>query len=326
MLMTLHTLVERSEVDNALAICDAIIRNEGLEPHDDKTDVHPAGIWNTHVESRTPSEPRATFVGLVSNVTQYLAHNPDEFDNLRARFRGEGFSLPFTSARSISRYGPFRRLARKFLQYVGISTLAVAIKPEEMLRDANRLRREFEERAVRVAASAIPSTGIQRRWVIQDVRYTFNRLLYLVPQEDLPKYSALLPDIDEIVQTRELYNAMVQGDVSNLIHYTGPAVTAFAQLWSETQSHSPHLDWSAAPKAHEGDAVITLALYGLCEPPPEWITQFTSRTGYNQTALKLAAHSFPTERTHGDFSYIDELGSTLPCSPQRLTRLAKDAI
>ena len=164
------------------------------------------------------------------------------------------------------------------------------------------------ERATRVASSDIPSTGMQRKWVIQDLS-TFNRLLYLVPHESLPQYSALLPGIDEIVQTRELYNAMIQGDVSNLVHYTGPGVMVFAQLWSETQSHTPHIDWSASPEMHEGDAVITLALYGLCEPPTEWIAQFKSKTGYNQTALKLAAYPFPTERTHGDFSYIDEVES-----------------
>ncbi len=303
-------VVDKSYVDSTKFRFDEIVESEGLFANEDKTDVHPSTLWKTHVESKVASQHTVAFGELVSNLTQYLAHNPDEFDSLHARFRSEGFSLPFTRVKSIAQYGPFRRLAKKAFEHLGMSTIVGSVKPEELLRNARGLRTHFEDRASHIAATDIPSGGMERRWAIQNLRFTFNRLLYLAPREELSKYVSLLPDIDDVVQTKEVYKAMIQGDISNLVHFAGPTVSAFAQLWTETQTHQPHIDWSMPPKAHERDAVITLALYGLCEPPADWIAEFKSRTKkYSQTALKLAARPFPTERTHNDFSYIDELES-----------------
>jgi hypothetical protein len=161
------------------------------------------------------------------------------------------------------------------------------------------------------------------------MRYTFNRLLYLVPREQLGQYEAMVPNAEEIVQIKEVYNCMISGNITKLVHFSGPAVSAFAQLWSETQSEKPYIEWSVSPKAHERDAVITLALYGICEPPAEWINKFVSRTRYNQTALSLASHALPEERTYNDYSYIDEMESlflTRELKPRDLlkTRFDKD--
>ena len=46
-------VVERSDVDTSIVMFNTIIGNEGLQPNEDKTDVHPARIWNTRLEKAT---------------------------------------------------------------------------------------------------------------------------------------------------------------------------------------------------------------------------------------------------------------------------------
>ncbi len=270
-------VVEKAEVDKSLEIFRAIIRDNGLFANEDKTDIQPASAWTTHVQNRASSQPQVTFGRLIENLTQYLAHNPDEFDELHKRFRGEGLSLPFIRVKSISQYGPFRRFHRKVLKYFGITAIIGSLDPDKLLQDAKDLRAHFAESANRAAATDLPSSGIQRRWAIQNLRFTFNRLLYLVPGEELSKYASLLPDIDDTVQTREVYKALIQNNITTLVNFTGPTVAAFAQLWHESQAKRPHMEWSSAPKPHERDSIITLALYGICDPPDEWMEKLKSR-------------------------------------------------
>lgn len=300
-------VVEKAQVRNAKRLFTSVVENEGLLVNEDKTDEHPASVWKQHVETKEAAQLNVTFGSLISHLSQYLAHNPHDFDMLKSRFREEGFSLPFTSVKAVSEYRPFRRMAKKVLNYFGIELISGDVKLTELLEDARYLRTHFELRVNRIQDAALPSGGIQRRWAFQDMRYTFNRLLYLVPRESLGKYEELLPAIEDVAQTKAIYKAMVLGNITDLVHYAGPTVSAFAQLWSETETTKPQIEWSLTPKAHERDAVITLALYKLCEPPEEWIAKYVSKSGYNQTALRLAARPHPTKRTHSDCSYIDEL-------------------
>jgi Reverse transcriptase (RNA-dependent DNA polymerase) len=300
-------VVERGDVERAKRLFREIVESDKLIINEDKTDDHPAFFWKKHVESKLAAQSNITFADLISKLTQYLAHHPENYDWLRSKFREEGFAIPFTNVKSIAEYRPFRRLVKRALAYFGLVAVSESIAPEVLLSEARQLRNFFVERANQLASADIPSEGIQRRWIVQKFRYTFNRLLYLVPRTELAGFEVLIPRIDDLAATRAIYQAMITGNATDLLHFSGHAVTAFAQLWSETQTGRPEIDWTVLPKSQQRDSIMVLSLYRLCEPPPEWIDQFRSRPNYNQTALKIAVGVSNPCRTHNDLSYVDEI-------------------
>ena len=302
-------VVEKSDVGRAKRLFKCVVQDEGLNVNEEKTDEHPAKIWQNHVNARSESQRFGNFGDLISRLSQYLAHNPDDFDSLKEQFQNEGFLLPFSKVKSVAAYRPFRRLVKRFYDYLGWESVVGDIRPNGILNDARHLREQFIGQARKSAGTILPINGIQRRWAVQHLRYTFHRLLYLLPKDQVGEFEGYLPNADELASTKALYRAISTGNASNLIHYPGPAISAFAQIWSENYAAKPEMLWSEFPRAHERDAVITLALYNLCEPPPGWIEKFASKKDYNATALRIANAPYSESRSHDDFSYIDEMES-----------------
>ncbi|AGA28718.1 RNA-directed DNA polymerase [Singulisphaera acidiphila] len=303
-------VVEREDVEHAKQFFEKTAERDKLKVNHGKTDAHEAHAWTTHVKETELKRTDYTLGELVKQLTQYLAHNPEEFEQVEEMFKHEKFAIPFTKVKANASYRPFRRLAKRIARLFGIATVSGQLNPEELLRHAQYLRQKYKNKAKELAEDGLPLGGMKRRWAVQTWRFTFNRLLYLLPRESLNQYAMLLPKIDELASTRALYDAMISGDVTELSQFPGPAVAAFAQLWSETQLDLPQIDWAAMPLWKHRDAVIMLSLYGLCKPSMDWIEQFKYRKNdYTRTALKLAAGISPQERSHDDMSFIDELES-----------------
>jgi hypothetical protein len=301
-------VVERAEARGAEKLFRDAIAAEGLETNDEKTDRTLGHVWRTRAAERR-EDGADRFGTLIRALGRYLAHNPEEFDDVRRLFRDEGFSLPFAHVRSVSRYRPFRYFAKRILRRLGLSSLFLRVNPVQLLQSAKAIRADFRERAERLREAEIPKPGIKRRWGVQELRFTFNRLLYLLPEEQRAEVLELLPDIPELGGTRAVYRALVAGKATELLHYPGPPVAAFAQLWRESHTAAPAIEWSTVTRLHERDSAITLGLYCLCQPPAEWIERFSSTP--SQTALKLSASQHSLRRSYDDFSYIDEVESLL---------------
>lgn len=300
-------VVEREDTDRAQNIFSRAAAADGLKVNEDKTDVHAGTLWKHRVTSREDLDRGDTFGSLITGLTQYLAHNPEEFDAIRSMFRGDGFALPFTRVRSVAEYGPFRRLARRALRAFGLQDVFKSVRPAGLLATAHALRSQFTERARDLADSEIPSNGMERRWAIQNRRFAFNRLLYLLPESELKGHREMLPALPDMASTKAVYDALVTGDATGLADYPGPTTSAFCQLWRERHDERPVFEPPYPTKRHHRDSVSTLALYGLWTPTTEWIETFD--VGNSQPALRIASGERPIARTHQDFSYIDEVES-----------------
>jgi hypothetical protein len=103
--------------------------------------------------------------------------------------------------------------------------------------------------------------------------------------------------------------ALVTGNASALTMYPGLTVSAFCELWLETNEHRPELALPAEPAKEERDSVGVMALYGLCSPPDEWTAGLAEQS--SQTMVVLSSRKRPPRRTFDDFSYIDEIESLL---------------
>jgi hypothetical protein len=299
-------VVPKNEVDAAQQFFESVAEEEGLEVNLDKTDIQSGEEWTQRVNSQ-PGKNTDSFSQLVHDIRTYLAHNPDDFDQLRNLFRSNDFVLPFSRLRSVASYSPFRRLVRNFWSRHGSWFGHSTLQPARLLERALQLRREFKNRVSRLHDKPFPDNGMARRWAIQDFRFVINRYLYLISSDEQNSLLRLIPECPELQPTRVVLQALTSGDISEVVRYPGPTVSAFCQLWTESTEELPKISWSSHPSRAERDGASVLALHGLCHPPSEWISRLDLES--SQIMVKLSARESPKRRTFDDFSYIDEMES-----------------
>ncbi len=120
-------------------------------------------------------------------------------------------------------------------------------KPHQLLEQALRLRESFRDRVARLRDADLPTGGMARRWAIQDHRFTINRYLYLSSRQERERLLESVPECDELRPTLVVLQALISGDVSEIISYPGPTVSAFCQLWKESTEEIPRISWSSRP-------------------------------------------------------------------------------
>jgi Reverse transcriptase (RNA-dependent DNA polymerase) len=294
-------VVSRSEFLAARKYLADLADSEGLRIHPEKEEEVPSKTWIDSVEARHVDGPDR-FTSLVNDLRTYLAFRPDEFDDVKESFHRSHAYLPFRKLRSTASYNRFRMVLRRMMPKLrGFSS------PSDMLDRAKTLRAHFWSRLEQLSLERLPMKGMARRWTIQEYRFTINRLLYLAQEKDRAKLLHLTPDCEELATTRAILSALVSGDASEILKFTGPPISAFCQLWLESRDGRPKVNWSTDPLMQEWDSAAILALYGLSVPPNEWITKLPE--GPNQIMVRLAVGGKPNRRTFDDFSYDDEMES-----------------
>lgn len=267
-------VVPDQETAASLESFRTLITAEGLELNDTKTDIVGSKSWNEHADVRRALGSEG-FGEFMRRLQIFLARNPEQYESLRQQFRAEGFSIPFLRLRTIVQYGRFRRFLKMLWKATGwLERIIYAVDSADTLLDAARvLRGSFLKRAESLATRSIAFSGMERRWDIQQLRYVFNRLLYLMPTSDYGQLLGLLPETPELSDLRIVLNAVQRRDATALLQRPGPSVSTFAQLWSENQG-SPKISWSEQPQFPERDAAAAFAAYGTVQIPSEWISRF----------------------------------------------------
>lgn len=298
-------VVPKNNVEAARRHFELVAEDNGLKVNTDKTDVLTASQWTRRVSSHADNPD--SFGQLVSDIRAYLAHSPDDYERLRDLFHTNDFCLPLSRLRSVATYSPFRRVLHRAWARYGAWFGFSILKPRELLEQALRLRESFRERVDRLRDTELPASGMARRWAIQDHRFTINRYLYLSSRRERERLLEHVPECDELRPTLVVLRALISGDVSEVISYPGPTVSAFCQLWKESTEELPRISWSSNPSKAERDGASALALHGLCHPPNDWIAKLGIQS--SQIMVRLAARESPNGRTFDDFSYIDEMES-----------------
>jgi hypothetical protein len=300
-------VVPEAQVDSALHFFERVTEGEGLKVNRDKTCFLTGDEWSARVRHREQTS-KDSFGLLMSDLRRYLAHNTEDFDRVRGLFRDEGFSFPFSRLNSVAiSSNAFRRFLKGVWSQSGGLLGQRIPRPPALLERARGLRRNFEERLRGITAKSLPTSGMARRWAIQDIRYFLNRSLYLGPVDRREEILGLLPNCSELRPSRAVLEALVTGDASELTKYPGLTVSAFCELWSETTTDKPTFNWRFDPAKEERDGASVLALCGLCIPPEDWTNQLKEES--SRVMVNLSAGYRPTRRTFDDFSYIDEIES-----------------
>ncbi len=281
-------VVEASKVEAALRQFRALVVAEGLAVNESKTDFVAANQWNAHVARREKSVTTDTFGSLIRRLQVYCASSPENWMATRDLFKSAGFSLPFSRLQSVATYGRFRRFLKILFHRSKWDQKLTYIfeSPESLLKSAIEIRDKFLENAKRIAVEEIPQPGMVRRWRTSEIRFTFARLMYLLPFSEYGELLRLLPQVAECAELRVILTALRTGDASELLLRPGASVDTFAQLWKEHGVGVPSVRWSEKPDYFERDSAVALATYGVVSVPHEWIARMPRLS--NRQLLQMA--------------------------------------
>jgi hypothetical protein len=292
---------------------------EGLTLNEAKEDEVERTTWENECVSFCKRLDGESFESLLEDITVFLILSPHSADALHKRFREEGFSLPIARLRSLARSKRYRahfrgRLSgfRGFWAWVKswFATEASLVEKARSLR--NRLLKDAE----RLAEDVPPSSPMRRRWYAQKRRYVLNRLLYLLPPQELPRLLQLTPDIDEFVESRVVLEALRSGDATTLLKYPGRVVSTFCQLWPEHRpATSPSVLWPKTGSRADADSATHLGLFLSMAPPEAYLRSLEETLPGYRLLIDICATGKPDRRKIERLSFLDELDllySTLP--------------
>lgn len=300
-------IVQPQGVKKAIRQFTALVKAEGLDLNTTKTDTVKASEWRGHVESHEKSLETDNFGALIRRIQILLARSPEQSGELKQRFRDAGFSLPLDRLRSVAAYGRFRRYLNVVWSRTSLTQkwLHLSESPESLVTFALSVGESLFQAAEEVAGAEIPTAGMRRRWHIQEIRYRFARMLYLLPFSEYRRIMDMLPPLTECDQIRVVAQCLRDGDATQILSRPGPAASTFAQLWRENVDGEPKITWSSPPKFYERDAAVTLATHGVITVPESWILQHELHS--NRVLLQLANNQMPESFTPSTPDYLREL-------------------
>lgn len=309
----------KAEAASALVNLRQALAAEGLRLNEAKEDQVERMTWVNECVSFSTQVDGESFESLLEDITVFLIFSPKSADALHKLFRDDGFSLPIARLCSLARSKRYRAHFRGRLS--GFRGFWIWMKSwfateTSLVEKARSLRNHFLKDAARLAEDEPPSTPMRRRWYTQKRRYVLNRLLYLLPPQELPRLLQLTPDIDEFVESRVVVEALRSGDATTLLKYPGRVVSTFCQLWPEHRpATAPKVVWPKTGSRADAESATHLGLFLSITPPEAYLHSLEETLPGYRILIDICATGKPDRGKIERLSFLDELDllyTTLP--------------
>lgn len=297
---------ESDRVDATRAAIHEAIKRQGLDPNPDKDEVVSHDEWLAHAIA-IGSQPNQDQFAHVRKEVRVWTDRVRETASLESALRQAGTSLPIVPLRT-KPDGVTEWLADTFYKQVSKIVIPRLVAQISGVRDSlwNRLR-DLEN-------TSVQPTGSSRKWHIQSIRFTVNRLMQLVSRDGQSELARRIPDLDELRPLRAAVLALSDGDATHVLPFPGPMTSAVARLWVATQTSPMHLDVSSAKDEHSRQAVYDLWLFGAVTPDRAWINNIED-SRERALAMFSADLRLPGRSSH-TFNYDDEIQALQMTAPE----------
>lgn len=263
------------------------------------------------------------FRAFASDLTVYLAFNPDRADSLRTLFFENGLRIPVSRFLALSSYSRFRYFLRRRKAPSGL-THALSMwmtNNEHFLRWGLYLKDIYETSLSNLLSEPIESEPSLRRWQVQRIRRVLNTLFYLRDFSEWNEKTGQFDKLPELIEQRALAKALSSSSVDPVLPFYGRGSAAFSELWAEYGQGNALFEWpDDGLEVAEIDSLITLQLYGVIS------TEDMQMTGNlpQSRLVRIVNQDKPTRRREPDLSFDDEFESLrLGITNPDLSRLAR---
>lgn len=293
---------------------------DGLHLNRDKVLQMQAGAWAKSWLSFSHDAALRAWSRLLSAVKYFILAYPERVPELIVTARGEGYRMPFHSYAAAARQRNYvERLSARLIQPWFDATLKPRT-PSQVVSLLAEARKEFQERVYLAAERTRGTTGMERKFAVQRLRYITTRLLYLAEPAVLASLADAMGEFRELSDIAVIARSAVSADVTNLLAYSGSVAQAAAQvLVAAGRPVSASTEFWSADKEFAW-AVLRVAgvpfRSGSASPPPE-----------THLAALVDGADAPIRRTQPNAAYYQDVlavGSNLADRPEHLVSEAFD--
>lgn len=286
---------------------DQLMKQNGLEMHNGKTEILRAADWYNHF----PHYPKSSgsFNEFQRDLQVFFMIYPGRFEKVKSRFAKEGINLPLNRYIANSRYSRFRwHILHDFSSILK----SVFLTENDLVKSAISLSETLfaELKSIRGQLDGLSPT--KSRWQTKRLRHRVNPLIYLSPIEKYGKIIELLSGIPEFYDTIALLESLVHKNPSKLLDMPGAPIRTYAEIAVELGFEKIKYPHSIVLDTHL-DSVCVLLLNGLME-----LDESNYKTGPNAELLAFCAMRSPTRMETNDFSYINEVRCLQLNAPKKL--------
>lgn len=219
------------EVEQYRSILANYLEELGLELHDGVKDFAVSSSdWLRGEDDFEDKSEFPSWMTLVGTLKRYLVANTDATDKLKQVLSENGFRLPIPEYNADIQESSYLSKLLSYSKSRWIKHKIRNVSLNSILAEAMLLRDKFENQLSESISGLHDLSGYERKRKIPKLRYTAGRILFIGTIEQLSHYATALKSIDETRLLGEIFDAVANRDVSNLIKFGINAVQSAAQV------------------------------------------------------------------------------------------------
>lgn len=331
-------------VDDIVIVCDQkdsktvranleeVVRREGFELNEDKTDIVTASDWLKYSPTNQSLNERESFSKFMEDLSLYIALKPYKAEGLKKAFRSEGFSIPIDRLRTQIRYGPFWEfLLSKFSKLIrtmhlgdasGQGLLGAAniweASDNDFITRANKLRQVKLQYFITHMSQRENLKGTRARWEAQRFRYYLYRLLYLHSKSTFNELLSYIPTDLEYESQRILLESLSSGNILGILKLPGASVSAFCELFDGNKIEISSTELIETNQATLESTAAISTCHEIDIQQPINSSEYSESSLLINLLLKQSKHKEAIKRG----SYIEEVAAlTYDLSSEKLREL-----
>ena len=299
--------VPQDDVADAVELLRSLVDAEGLTIHPDKSDQVLGREWLANGPHHMHKVTENSFESLLFRIKVYLRRQPESKSSLSAALENAGYTIPIERLATGAKADNFGlRLTHLLRRSWWVALNAVMASERDIVNRAAQVRSSLHASLMAMLSTPVPVGPTSRRWHFQNLRYLTNRAFYLFPSAELNFLIKPLGEISEFAETVALLQLLVNSDVYPILKMPGAALTAGCGVLRQTGRRLPkieHLE-DVTPAIVESLGIILT--FDVCDVADDLIANLEPDA---RDFLYFCANRRQTQRTRGDFSYVDEIRS-----------------
>lgn len=223
-----------SHVDDAIAVIRAQLEQRGLKVHEmdsPKTLTLSTSDWLDSSNDFAPEYHSIAWMQLVGDIKKFLIFNSSKTEELEGALLVVGARLPIPdyseAVKELSSYKKIRRLG--LWSWLRFKTNPVTIAT--IVANAQSLATRLYDESVSALIKPADIGSYDRKRTVSRLRYRLGRLLLLGQEEKLEQLAPMLADWPELAFHREIIQAIVTEDCTNIALMGSNVCQAVAQIF-----------------------------------------------------------------------------------------------
>lgn len=221
----------KEEAEDLEAHLECLLNEKGLELHKDKRIEVPARKWLRAESSLDGDESRLLWRNFIGGLKLLMLFRPAHRNMMERKLRNVGIRIrPLDYSEVRQDWGYLSRI-RALLSNGWRRTILRGLSQERVIQEGLQLRSNCMEELKRVLSNLPDSSEdpFGRKMSISRLRFILSRLKYLAAPDKLLTIAKDIGDIEEVAIYVAIFEALANGDVTDLLKFGSAASQSIAQ-------------------------------------------------------------------------------------------------